>query len=175
MDRVIFYGLSSNIFIRDFVSTKYSNIIFLISGVFYITTLWTAWIFNFNMMPYISGFGFLPLLLLSIYLLLKEWSWKRVMFFILSSILFSSSSVIATLFFVNIVLILFFFVYFGWIHKARIKNILLVLGIFLLLQCIGSYHLFITQFQQVKILSIHTQIELYCKYHRSRSSDDDIW
>ena len=124
----------TTIFIRDFVSTKYSRYIFLISGVMYLTTLWTAWVFNFNMMPYITQFGFLPLLLLSVYLLMKDWSWAKVLLLSIASILFSSSSVIATLFFVNIFLITGAFIYWGYLHKTKIRKILIGIGIFILLQ-----------------------------------------
>jgi len=124
----------TTLFVRDFVSTKYSKYIFLISGVMYLTTLWTAWVFNFNMMPYITQFGFLPLLLLSIYLLMKAWSWGKVLLLCIASLLFSSSSVIATLFFVNIFLITGAFIYWGYLFKRKIKEVLIGIGLFFLLQ-----------------------------------------
>jgi len=124
----------SRYIIRDYVSKKYSGYVFLISGILYFTTLWTAWVFNFNMMPYITQYGFLPLVLLSIYLLCKKISLGRFLFFFFASILFTSSSVIATVFFVNIVLIVLFTIYFGLLNKLKYKAIFLILGVFLLTQ-----------------------------------------
>ena len=121
-------------FIRDFVNTKSSGYVFFISGLIYLSSLWTAWVFNFNMMPYIAQYGFLPLLLLSIYLLMKDFTYPRFFFLFISSILFVSTSVIGTLFFVNIVLILFVFIYFGYLHRVKIKGILKYFSLFLVVQ-----------------------------------------
>lgn len=121
-------------FVRDFVSTKFSNYIFLISSIFYLTTLWTAWVFNFNIMPYVTQFGFLPLLLLSIYMILKEFKLSTILFYLVSILLFTSSFVIATVFFVNVVFILLFTMYIGFLHKSKIKKIAIYLAIFLFTQ-----------------------------------------
>lgn len=121
-------------FIRDFVNTKSSGYIFFISGLIYLSTLWTAWVFNFNMMPYIAQFGFLPLLLLSIYILMKDLTYTRAFILLLSSILFVSVSVIGTLFFVNIVLIILAFIYFGYLHRVKIRGILKGFTIFFVVQ-----------------------------------------
>lgn len=120
--------------VRDYVTKKYSGIVFLISGVFYLTTLWTAWVFNFNMMPYVAQFGFLPLLLLSIYLLLSSWKLKNLLFVFLSLLLFTSSSVIATVFFVNLVLISTSTIYFGFLRKIGYKRLGIILGMFFISQ-----------------------------------------
>ncbi len=124
----------AKLFIKDYVSKKYSGIVFLMTGVVYLTTLWTAWVFNFNMMPYITQYGFLPLLLLSIYLLCKKIDLKRFLFFLLASILFTSSSVIATVFFVDVVFISLFTIYFGLLNKLNYKKIGLILGVFIVTQ-----------------------------------------
>jgi len=121
-------------FIRDFVNTRSSGYVFFISGLIYLSSLWTAWVFNFNMMPYIAQYGFLPLLLLSIYQLMKDFTYPRFFFLFISSILFVSTSVIGTLFFVNIVLILFVFIYFGWLHRVKVRGILKYLFLFLVVQ-----------------------------------------
>ncbi|MBU1120187.1 hypothetical protein KKA50_03270, partial [Patescibacteria group bacterium] len=119
---------------RDFVKTKYSNVIFLLSGIIYLTTLWTAWVFNFNMMPYITQYGFLPLLILSLYYLFSAWSPKRLLFVFISTLLFTATSVIATLFLVDIVVIVFFMFFFGYIFKFKIKRIVYTIGIILITQ-----------------------------------------
>jgi len=119
---------------RDFVKTKYSNVIFLLSGIIYLTTLWTAWVFNFNMMPYITQYGFLPLLILSIYYLFSAWSPKRLIFVFISTLLFTATSVIATLFLVDIVVIIFFIFFFGYLFEFKIKRIIYTIGIILITQ-----------------------------------------
>ena len=124
----------SKCFVSDFLTKKYQGLIFFLSGIIYLTTLWTAWVFNFNMMPYISQYGFLPLLLLSTYLLLKKWNPKTLIFFLISLILFTSTCVISTLFFVDVVLFVFFTIYFGILHKAKSKHVIASIGIFLISQ-----------------------------------------
>ena len=120
--------------VRDFVKTKFAKISFLIAGVLYITTLWTAWVFNFNMMPYITQFGFLPLVILCIYLLFENWSYRRLLYLFLALVLFTATSVIATLFFVDIVLIVFFILFFGFLFKYKIKKIILTICVVLVTQ-----------------------------------------
>ena len=124
----------SKCFVSDFLTKKHQGLIFFLSGIIYLTTLWTAWVFNFNMMPYISQYGFLPLLLLSTYLLLKKWNPKTLIFFLISLILFTSTCVISTLFFVDVVLFVFFTIYFGILHKAKSKHVIASIGIFLISQ-----------------------------------------
>jgi hypothetical protein len=119
---------------RDFVKTKYSNVIFLLSGIIYLTTLWTAWVFNFNMMPYITQYGFLPLLILSLYYLFSAWSPKKLLFVFISAVLFTATSVIATLFLVDIVVIIFFIFLFGYLFEFKIKRIVYTIGIILITQ-----------------------------------------
>lgn len=119
---------------RDFVKTKYSNVIFLLSGIIYLTTLWTAWVFNFNMMPYITQYGFLPLLILSLYYLFSSWSPRRLLFVFISTLLFTATSVIATLFLVDIVVIIFFIFFFGYLFEFKIKRIVYTIGIILVTQ-----------------------------------------
>ena len=124
----------SKCFVSDFLTKKHQGLIFFLSGIIYLTTLWTAWVFNFNMMPYISQYGFLPLLLLSTYLLLKKWNPKTLIFFLISLILFTSTCVTSTLFFVDVVLFVFFTIYFGILHKAKSKHVIASIGIFLISQ-----------------------------------------
>lgn len=124
----------TSIFVKENVTTKNNKTVFLISGIIYLSTLWTAWVFNFNMMPYITQFGFLPLLLLSIYFVLREYNYKNLFLLFISSILFTSTSVIGTLFFVNLVLISLSFIYFGYIQKIQWKKILISFLVFITTQ-----------------------------------------
>lgn len=77
---------------------NYSQIGYLLSGVIYISTLWTMWLYYQNMAPYISNFGFFPLLFLASYKYIQNPTKKRGLLLLLSSILFTSVSVISTLF-----------------------------------------------------------------------------
>lgn len=120
--------------VRDHVTSKYNNVVFLVSGILYISTLWTAWVFNFNMMPYVTQFGFLPLLLISAFNLLKNWNYKNLLFFAFSSLLLSSTFVIATLFFVDFGILVFFLIFFGYVNKVKIKKIILSTLLFFSLQ-----------------------------------------
>lgn len=120
--------------VKDFVKTKYPNVVLLLAGVIYMTTLWTAWVYNFNMMPYITQFGFLPLLLLSLYWLFEAWSPKRLLMVFICSLLFTATSVIATLFFVDIIIIVFFIFFFGYLFRIKFKKLIIAFGIFFLTQ-----------------------------------------
>jgi hypothetical protein len=86
------------------------------------------------MMPYISQFGFLPLVILCIYLLFENWSYLRLLYLFLALILFTATSVIATLFFVDIVLIIFFVIFFGFLFEYKIKKIILTICVMLVTQ-----------------------------------------
>lgn len=131
---VLSMAFLTSLIARNFVKTKYTNLVFLIAGVIYLTTLWTAWTYSFNMMPYITQFGFLPLLILSIYLLFDSWSYRRLAFVIFASLLFTATSVIATLFFVDLVIVLFFIFLFGHLYKYKIKRIVQVSCLFIITQ-----------------------------------------
>ena len=125
---------------KDFFKKEYSQLVFLLSSIIYITTLWTPWIYSFHMSPFVSQYGLLPLLLFTIYLYLREPDTKRLLLVFLSGILFSSSCVIATIFFVDIVLIVFFVIYFAFVlnkgkkFKKGLKGILKILTILLITQ-----------------------------------------
>lgn len=120
--------------VKDFMKVRFTKVAFIISGVLYLTTLWTAWVFNFNMMPYITQFGFLPLVILTIYLLFKNWSYLRLLYLFIALLLFTATSVIATLFFVDIVLIVFFIGFFGFLFRSKLKKIVLTICIVLVSQ-----------------------------------------
>jgi hypothetical protein len=115
--------LSCNLF-KDFGKKKYSELVFLLSGIIYITTLWTVWVYYLNMFPYISQFGFLPLLVWSIYRLIKDFNWKNALITFVCSIVFTSTCVIATLFVVDIVVISFLTLVFAIFNSRNIKEIL---------------------------------------------------
>lgn len=120
--------------VRENINTKYYNIVFVVSGTIYVTTLWTAWVFNFNMMPYITQYGFLPLVLLTGYILLKDWNSKNILFFLLSTLLLTSTFVISTLFFVNILFISIIFAVFSYLGKIDFKRFFLSILLFLSMQ-----------------------------------------
>lgn len=117
---------------------KYSNLALLLSGIIYISTLWTVWTFYQSMAPYITNFGFLPLLLYCIYRYIKDSTSKNALWLFLASLLFTAISVIATLFVVDFVFILafviFWSIYFGKAEKIVLKKILRTLAIFLTTQ-----------------------------------------
>lgn len=117
---------------------KYSNLVFLVSGILYISTLWTVWTFYQSMAPYITNFGFLPLLLYCVYRYVKDSTSKNALWLFLASLVFTAVSVIATLFVVDFVFIvsftIFWSIYFGKTEKIVLKKILKTLGIFLTTQ-----------------------------------------
>ena len=121
-------------FVRDKINTKSSGYIFFFAGLIYLSSLWTAWVFNFNMMPYITQYGFLPLVLLAGYWYMKDLSHGKAFLLFIASIFFVSTAVIGTLFFVNIVLITAFLIYFGINHRVKLRGVLKGLGIFLIVQ-----------------------------------------
>jgi hypothetical protein len=130
-----FTGLLSSVIVKKTDKTKYSELTFLLSGIFYVSTLWTVWVYYQNMYPYITQFGFLPLLLWSIYNLSRRFNWKNALIMFFSSVLFTSTCVIATLFVVDFIVIIFFTVLFTFINTRRKKRIfkkfLLILVLFI--------------------------------------------
>lgn len=114
---------------------KYSNLGFLLTGIFYISTLWTVWTFYQSMAPYITNFGFLPLLLLCLFKYLENSSSKNALIFFCSCILWTATSVIATLFIVDSIFIfgfiIFWSIYWGKTLKIAGKKALRALGIFI--------------------------------------------
>ena len=125
-------------FVRDSKIRKYYQIAYLFSGVVYMTTLWTMWLFYQVMAPYISNFAFFPLLLLTMYKYMKNPSLENIFFVFLSSLMFSAVSVIATLFIVDAIVIGLFLIVIGlslkrtfWSVVGRISK---ALGIFIITQ-----------------------------------------
>ncbi len=103
-----FTALLVSSFVKESKVKKYTQLAFLFSGFIYISTLWTMWLYYQDMSPYISNFGFLPLLLWSIYRYVRTPNTKRALILVISSIFFTSTSVISTLFLVDLVLITVF-------------------------------------------------------------------
>ncbi|KUK76195.1 MAG: transmembrane(s)protein, partial [candidate division WS6 bacterium 34_10] len=114
--------LTSNLVKKSKIS-RYSELAFLLSGVFYVSTLWTVWVYYQNMFPYITQFGFLPLLLWSIFEVVREFNWKNILVLFISSILFTSTFVIATLFVVDILVIIFLTILFAILFSKSKKEI----------------------------------------------------
>ena len=119
-----FTALLTSHLVKDSKLAKYSELVFLLSGIFYVSTLWTVWVYYQNMFPYITQFGFLPLLVWSIYRLIKSFNWKNALIFFISSILFTSTFVIATLFVVDILVISFLVVVFAIFYSKTFKEVL---------------------------------------------------
>jgi hypothetical protein len=108
------------------------QLIVLLTGVGYVTTLWTIWVFYQNMGPYITNFGFLPLLLYSVYRYIEFSSPKKALYLFISAILFTATSVIATVFLVDLIF-LFFFILFFAILKGKVFKVVLKKVIYTLL------------------------------------------
>jgi hypothetical protein len=115
--------LTSNL-ITDFGKKRYSELGFLLGGLFYIGTLWTVWVFYQNMFPYIAQFGFLPLVVWSIHRFVKDFNWKNSLILFISMLFFTSTFVIATLFIVDIVLISILSMVFAIAYSKKIKEAL---------------------------------------------------
>jgi len=139
----LFVGaFSMAFFIREMLSIsklrRYYNWGFLLGGIFYISTLWTVWTFYQSMAPFVTNFGFLPLLLLLIYRYIKDGSPKNALWLFIASVLFTATCVIATLFVVDIVLITLFIcfwsIYYWRSWKIAVGKIFKTLGIFIITQ-----------------------------------------
>lgn len=109
---------------RDYKGLRrYHQIVVLLAGVGYVTTLWTVWVFYQNMGPYVTNFGFLPLLLYSLYRFIDFSSPKKALFLLLSSLLFTATSVIATVFLVDIIFIFMFILFFS-VVKGKVFRLI---------------------------------------------------
>ena len=135
-------SISMGVLVKEILNVsklkKYSNLGLLIGGILYISTLWTVWTFYQSMAPYVTNFGFLPLLLYCIYRFIKDSTSKNALWLFFASLAFTAISVIATLFMVDFVFILAFVIYWS-IHYGKTKNIawkkiFRTLGIFLVTQ-----------------------------------------
>lgn len=104
----IFTALFVKDLVRESPLYRYKQLAFLLSGFTYIGTLWTVWTFYQTISPFVSNFGFLPLLLYAVYKYIKITDAKNGMSLFISSIIFSSVCVISTLFFVDIIFIAIF-------------------------------------------------------------------
>ena len=135
-------AFSMAFFIREMLSIsklrRYNNWGFLLGGIFYISTLWTVWTFYQSMAPFVTNFGFLPLLLLLIYRYIKDGSPQNALWLFIASILFTGTCVIATLFIVDIVLIGLFVCFwsiYSWGNwRIVLGKILKTMGIFIITQ-----------------------------------------
>lgn len=131
-----FMGELTGLIIKDFFKKKYSQLGLLLGGIIYVSTLWTVWTFYQNLAPFTSNFGFLPLLLFSIYLYVKDPSNKKALLLFISSLVFTSSCVIATLFISDLLLIIPFVVFLNFSFKLekkerwrRFRNTFLIFGV----------------------------------------------
>lgn len=116
--------LSQRIALNYRNTRKHNQLIVLLAGVVYMTTLWTVWVFYQNMGPYITNFGFFPLLLYSTYRYLEVTSAKNALFLFLSAILFTAASVITTVFVANMLFFFFFVLFFSAEKGKTFKPIL---------------------------------------------------
>lgn len=139
----LFVGaFSMAFFIREMLSIsklrRYYNWGFLLGGIFYISTLWTVWTFYQSMAPFVTNFGFLPLLLLLTYRYIKDGSPQNALWLFIASILFTPTCVIATLFIVDIVVIglfvCFWSIYYWKNWKIVLGKVIKTLGIFIITQ-----------------------------------------
>lgn len=73
----------------------------LIASMIYITSLWTVWVFNFPVMPYVVLYGTLPLLFWAFIELVYTRNWFRALIFLIASIIISGAFTVSTLFFVT--------------------------------------------------------------------------
>jgi len=142
--------------VRDSKIRKYYQISYLFSGITYMTTLWTMWLFYQVMGPYISNFAFFPLLLLTMYKYMKNPSLENIFIVFISSIFFNSVSVIATLFIVDSIFLGLFLLMIGFSLKRTfwgvISRIAKVLGVFLISQLfwiLPFIHYTVTNSQEV--------------------------
>jgi len=101
-----------------------SNSAFVYGGLFYLTTLWTAWVFVFPLMPYVTQFAFLPLCLLAIYCFSQKQTISNAFFVFVSGILLASSGLIATVFLVESVLVLSFIIWMSFDFRNISKTLL---------------------------------------------------
>lgn len=110
--------------VRDSKIRRYSQVAYLFSGIVYMTTLWSMWLFYQVMAPYITNFAVFPLLLLVTYRTMKNPSLGNIFLVFLSSILFSSVSVIATLFIVDSAVLFLFLIVIGLSLKRTFWSVI---------------------------------------------------
>ncbi|MDD4382069.1 MAG: hypothetical protein PHE21_01850 [Candidatus Dojkabacteria bacterium] len=134
----IFTGLFVKELVRESPLHKYNQLGFLLSGLVYIGTLWTVWTFYQTISPFVSNFGFLPIMVYAIYKYIKVTDSKNGFILLISSIFFSATSVISTLFIVDIVFLVFFAlttsILVGKKPKVIVKKFFKSIGLFLLTQ-----------------------------------------
>lgn len=88
------------------------EIIFVMAGLFYVTTLLTSWIFLSPLKVFLAGYAFLPLLLWRTYCAFGHMSLRNILWLLVSLLFFTTSSMVATTFIVESGVILLFLIYF---------------------------------------------------------------
>ncbi len=119
---VISFALLAKRIARDHLPKLSNKVVAFAAGLFYLTTLWTAWIFVFPLMPYIAQFGFLPLVLLACYGYIKKPTATNALLLLLASLLIASSALISTLFIVEFVFILGFMLIIALLEKKNVAK-----------------------------------------------------
>lgn len=118
-----FTFLVSNI-VRDYLPKFSSSAVGFVGGIFYLTTLWTAWVFVFPLMPYVAQFGFLPLVLLACYKYIRSASPVHALFVVVAGLFLATSALIATVFFVEMVAIVAFIFVFS-LRRVNFRSVVL--------------------------------------------------
>jgi len=114
---VFFIGVLSSAFLtkeilKQYFSKKQLELIFFFSGLFYLSSMLTSWLFFSPLRAFIAVYGFLPLVLWRLARFYKKQTLKNIIFSIASLLLLSTSALIATLFVVEIMIISLFIVFF---------------------------------------------------------------
>jgi hypothetical protein len=154
------YLLSKKVFKKD----KSVLLISIIAALVYFSTLWTAWVFNFPVMPFVTFYGTLPLVLYAYTKLVQEVSYKNALIFLFACALFTAASVISTLFFVMVIVLGFWSFYLLTNSKNKFKifkPLLLAFGLFIITQLfwlLPFSHYYLNNAGQIQSSSVNNAI-----------------
>jgi hypothetical protein len=112
------------------------QIIGLIAGLLYVSSLVGAWMFASPLHPFLAAYAFLPLLLWRLFYVLTKPSTLSFLYFFVSILFITTSSMVPTIFIVILLMVLFFlficsFLFMSGPWKQRIEIIALSLVVFL--------------------------------------------
>ncbi|MBN2100306.1 hypothetical protein JW710_00210 [Candidatus Dojkabacteria bacterium] len=116
----LFFGKLAEKITKDYGDEKIAKHVYLLAGVVYLTTLWTAWVYSYDIMVYITQFGFLPFLLLACYNFIKKSDVVNALVLMLAGFLISASSLIATVFIVQLGVVCIFALFWSFVSTRKI-------------------------------------------------------
>ncbi|MFH1601672.1 MAG: hypothetical protein ABIB61_01815 [Candidatus Shapirobacteria bacterium] len=117
--------------VKNKLKKNEKQLLFLFSGLANLVTLLTIWMFFSPLIPFMSAFAFLPLVLWRLLLLIRKFNLKNSLLFLGATAIFSTCSIVPTTFLVCLAVIAYFLLVYYFLEKPKIANKKLLARLFL--------------------------------------------